>query len=465
MNSIPNIITGAGNGSLSYEVVSSMDIYQEDVAKALGVKVPSERPFMWLKKLEQKGRMVGEKKLAKRKVFHHFEDGEWMPAAVKIASKTTPASGQVKIVLTSDSHTRNGTASYPKIHQLCQFQDRSVGFVIAVDHTTDNAHAITIKQQNTSQDVQAAAVVGETVIFYANQQEEGSKKTDGYVPEFEKITHKIHTLRESQEATDHEMQEALWFEVKDESGNKSMKLYYKALDDMAKRFNLQEDVNLLITPEAENITGVQKGGAIQSATGLIPKIEAGGFNIEYSGTPGQETFETIERIADKTYGDDEYLVGQGLPANQGLRQWVQNFAGDDKGITFAGEDKQSIGIDFTSVKLGDRKFHFDTWQILTKPELLGEIDAYGDMMIFIPMGSGKVYNDEYGEQTENRPYMHIRYQKAPTPNNIADDVYTWTHGALSPNQTSDELIHGWERVSYKTLVTHCINKFGLATKA
>ena len=152
-----------------------------------------------------------------------------------------------------------------------------------------------------------------------------------------------------------------------------------------------------------------------------------------------------------------------------MRHWLLDFTKESsRNISFTGADKQTVGIDFKSAKIGSRIFHFDTWRILSHKESLGATGfPFRNMIIGIPLGGGNAYmaNSDGGYDAQWRRYFRLAYSVAPGPKKqLVDDVYIWPTGGLANTPTSDELVQGFHMVSYKTLELFCINKFMLITK-
>lgn len=461
---MPTIVNGAPGSPLEYGVVSNYGIYDDDILRQLKSKVPRAQTFSWMRRLS--GDRMIPKRIAKQHKISHFEDGEWFPGSVTIASPNTGTANQVTITLPAADHQDSGARSYPRVGMLAVFQNRAQGYVSAVNKDTPNAHTVTIYRLNTSQDVQAAAVAGQKVVFFSNANTGSSGSVEGHIPKFERVDNWIHTYREDLEVEDHEMQNNMYFDYKGQP-----LLYLKALDDTADRFSMQEDLSMLINEQAASLVGTDGKGrskSIRTVKGLIPQIEAGGINFSYYGSPSLTTLENLELLYNKYYGDKENLLGQGIRVEQKWRTFLLQFTeGGDKNIKFDGRAKQDIGINFRSASIGAYVFHFDTWPILSHPGTLGadEFD-YGDTIIAIPMGGGDVRtpNKDGGYDREYRKYFRMAYAKNPYPG-VVEDVYQWQTGGMAPSNKTDVANREFHMVSWKTLELFCINKFAQIKKA
>ena len=466
MASTPTINSGAPSGPLSYEIITSYGIYREDILKTLKSKVPRASTFQWMRRLS--GDRMIPKRIADRHVVSHFEDREWLPGACTISSPNTGTANQVTITLSAGDYYDSGVRSYPTVGMTAVFQNQTHGYVTAVNKDTPNAHTVTIYRMNSAQDVQAAAVSGQKVVFYSNANTGASGEREGHIPQFDRVDSYIHTWREDQEVQDHELQNAMWFEYKG-----SDRVYIKALDEMADRFAMGEELYMLIGPQASGLTGIDGKGRskeVRTTKGLIPQVNDGGINFEYYGTPSLTTLENLELMYDKFYGDEENLVAAGINADQGWRHWLLEFCeGSDKGITFDGFDKQKVGINLKSAKIGSYVFHFDCWKVLSHPGTLGTTGfPYRDMILTIPMGGGNVnvMDRDGGYSKEFRKYFRMVYAPGKGPKNkIVNDIFIWQTGALADIPTSDVLTREYHMASYKSLELFCINKFSKIEKA
>ena len=462
-----NGVAGSGqNAQLSYEIITPYGIYKDDVLEQLGARVPKAQALSWMRKLAGSGaggRMV-PKRIAKQHKVSHYEERDHLRFRATIASADNGTANETTITLSTADHFDSGKNSIPKVGDTAVFTTEATGYVTAVDKTTDNAHTVTIQEQNSSEDVQTPAVAGASVVFFSNEQGGGSKKRGSHVPGFDRYDFEIATTREDIEIEDHEVQNGTWFTYKGQD-----KVYVKALDEMADKFAMKEELKLLIGKTSENLTSPE-GKDIHSGTGLIPQATAGGINFDYFGSPSLTTLENLELLYNKFYGDNENLIVSGINADQGWRKWLLDFTeGGGRDISFAGKSKQEIGINMKSAHIGSYTFHFDTWEILSHAGTLGADGMpYADMILGIPLGGGNAYipgQDGYMEK-EYRDYFRLVYAPAPSTGGgrIVDDAYIWEYGAFAPNHSSDEAVRGVSMISYKTLELMCINKFAVARK-
>jgi len=453
-------IQGRVAGDQTYALISSYGIYDRDIHQKLFKKVPRAGALSWMRALE--GRMT--KRKTRRHVYDFYEEGQFFKAAITIAGASNTGSADSIVTLSSGDHQEAGTESYPVLNQQVVYEDETVGFVSAKVTSVDGAHTVTITPQNDSQDVRTAGVVGGTLVFFSNAQKERSTATTGRIPKVVKVTNGIQTFREKFEVSDWESQNEVEFMY-----NGSKHLYVKGIDDTADSFAIQEELGLLIG-QVSDATFHTGNDNIKTIKGLIPQITDSGNTMEYFDTPDMTTFDDAILILNKAFGDHEYIVGQGLNVNLGLKNWLIDFAqagtGNISFSAFQGGKEQAISLNFKSVFIEPYSFHFQTWAILSHSDSLGAGNMpYKHMLIFIPTGKTKNPYRQEGEN-EYEPYLQCAYsdpQGAPFQNK--GDYKLWETGANAKSGgTSDELTREIHFASYKGLEVRCRNRFLIARR-
>lgn len=448
-------IAQSQRASETYALVTGYDIYDRDIYRELIGKVPRARALSWMK--ANKSRMQMRK--VRRQKYSFYEEGQYFNASATIAVKST-SGDNVLLTLSSGDHQNSGKSSYPVLNQLVIFNDETVGFVQVINTTTDSAHIITIAPVNPSQDVQAAAVVGDKIVFGSNAQKEASTGTTSRVPQFTKVDNYIQTFREKYDYTDHASQNEIEFEYK---GMRYM--YVKGIDDTTDRFELQEEIGLLVVPQSSSLTDASSN-AIQTTSGLIQQIKDEGLEGEYFGKPDISTIDDDIVDIDSNYGDREYVVGYGRDAGLGLKNFLIEFNDKgDKGISFNAftSKQQALSFQMESIHINGYTFHFNNWALLSHNDSLGADGMpYKDMMIYIPTG---YTNDP--QRNSDVPYCVMAY----SPNGHAQhenhgDHAIYETGALAKRgATDDEEKRSIHIVSYKGMEVRCRNKFKINRKA
>ena len=465
MSAVTDIPSAGYAASESYALISGYDIYDRDFYKKLIKKVPRAAALQWMRQV--KGYM--SKRECIRHTYYYHEEGQWMSAAATIAlvvDNTTYAT----VTLSSADHTGSGTQSFPVVGQTVLFENETVGYVRVVTRTVASAHTVDVYPTDTTTyaALLASISVGATMVFYSNAQQEESSATETRLPRTNKVTNYVQTFREGYKVTDHAMQNQTEF-----SYNGQKFLHPKGIDDTMDRFGMQEDLGLLINPAS---SGLVNAGAktIQLAKGLIPQITDNGNTLEYFGTPDMTTLDDAMLILNRSYGETEYLLGQGLNLNLGWKNWLIDFAkAGDNNISFNafdGGQQQAVKLNFKSISIEPYTFHMQTWAVMAHADTLGAGNMpYKDMAVFIPMGMTK--NPDAGvagsQGNDMEPYLSLVYaDPGGAPNQNKGDHCVFSTGALAPGgATTDGMFWHIHAVSYKSLEVRCRNKFLILRKA
>lgn len=464
MSQVTDIPSAGYAASENYALISGYDIYDRDFYKKLIKKVPRAAALQWMRVV--KGYM--SKRAAIRSQYYYHEEGQWMSAAATIAA-AVDNSTNMTLTLSAADHTVSGTSSFPVVGQTVLFENEVVGYVQAVTRTVANAHTVTVYPVDIANyNLVAAAVVGSTMVFYSNAQQEESAATETRVPKTNKVTNYVQTFREGYKVTDTALQNQTEFAY-----NGQKYLHVKGIDDTMDRFAMQEDLGLLINPAS---SGLVNAGAktIQLAKGLIPQITDNGNTLEYFGTPDMTTIDDAILILNRSYGEHEYLLGQGLNINLAWKNWLIDFAkGGDNNISFSafdGGQQQAVKLNFKSISIEPYTFHMQTWDVLAHADTLGAGNMpYRDMAIFIPMGMAK--NPDAGDGgsqgNDMEPYLALVYSDpGGAANQNKGDHCVFSTGALAPGgATSADMNWQIHAVSYKSLEVRCRNKFLILRKA
>ena len=454
-------IPGAGfQASENYALISGYDIYDRDFYKKLIKKVPRAAALQWMRVV--KGYM--SKRKAIRHTYYFHEEGQWMAAAATIASVVDNTTN-IDITLTAADHENSGAQSFPVVGNTVVFENEACGYVYSVNRTTPNAHSVRVYPVDTTvNNVLASAVVGTSIVFYSNAQQEESSATEIRVPKTAKVTNYIQTFREGYKVTDHAKQNQTEFTY-----NGQPFLHPNGIDDMMDRFALQEELGLLINPASSGLVNAGSK-SIQLAKGLIPQITDSGNTLEYFGTPDMTTVDDAILILNRSYGVHDYAVGQGLNLNLGWKNWLIDFAkGGDNNVSFNpfdGGKEQAINLNFKSIMIEPYSFHMQTWDLLSHADTLGAGNMpYKDMAIFIPMGMAK--NPEAEQGNDYEPYLQLVYaDPGGAPNQNKGDHAVWSDGALAPGgATNDQAYWRINAISYKGLEVRCRNKFLILRRA
>jgi hypothetical protein len=201
---------------------------------------------------------------------------------------------------------------------------------------------------------------------------------------------------------------------------------------------------------------------------MIPQITDSGNTLEYFGTPDMTTVDDAILILNNSFGEHEYVVGQGINIDLGWKNWLIDFnANSNIGVSFDGMTKeQSINLNFTSIGVSGYTFHMQQWPIMSHSDSLGAGSMpYRDMAVFVPMGKTK--NVEPDSNGGYEPYIQLVYcDPGGAAHQNKGDHMVWSTGALAPGGATDDGAY-WRihAISYKSLEMRCRNKFLLLRKA
>ncbi len=465
-------IIGSGQGVQSYKLISPLDIYERHILQEYIPRTPRASALSWMKAL--KGRW--SKRTTPRHVYSFYEKGNWLKAAAKIAS-VTPSGAKFIITLDASSHeSLNGTnnVSYPTVDNLVVFQDGiTQGYVEAVDRSTPGAHAVTVQKTDASMDIASIATVGSTMVFYSNVKPEASKKGEGRVPRFEKVTNKIHTIRQDFPVTDWEMQNRLEFPVE----NGSQYLFYEGLMETGDRFEIDIETACLIGPNSDGLTNAE-GEDLQTMYGAIPQIRDEGNTFKYFNRPDYSDFQQLNLGFKASFGDKKYLMGYGQQIRQAASTWLLEFSKAGTGnIDFTAIDRENgstkaVEIGLEAIYVDGYSYFFQEWDVFSHPTFLGADGMpFNDMGVLIPLGVTKNYDVDgtmYATgQKSTEPYCQMIYSPPQfAAKHVRGDHAIWQTGAMADDGATNDVVEKWVHMQgYYGWEMRCRNKFGLWEKA
>ena len=457
---VSGIAVSSGSGSNeNYTLISGYDIYDRDYYKYLIGKVPRASALKWMRNV--KGFM---KRKATRHEYYFHEKGQWYPTVCTIAA-ASDQSTFVRITIASADHDVSGTQSYPTLNNTVLFENEVVGFVRALSRAVDSAHTFDVYPADTTNvNVVAAAVVGSKCSFFGNAHKENSTATDTRIPKTTKVTNYIQTFRGGYKVTDHASQnETEPIMIK---GKKF--LHPVGIDDEMDRFEMAIENSMLVGTASSGLTDASSN-SIRTVKGLIPQVTDSGNTLEYYGSPDMSTVDDAIMILNNSYGEHEYMVGQGIKINLAWKNWLIDFAKYKDNVSFSsfdGGEKQALNFNFKGINIEPYSFYFQTWDCLGHPDSLGAGNMpYPDMAIFIPMGSTK--NEDPGGGGNQESYLQLVYSPTNQAANQDKGTYaTWSTGALAPGgATNDEANWMVHVIGYQGLEVRCRNKFLVMRKA
>lgn len=457
---------GAGAAAGSYEIFNPMDLYQDEIYNKSIRTVPYMSSLSWMKNI--KGRS-GKRKV-RRRTYSFYEEGQFMKAAATIAA-ITPNGATFDITLSAADHMDiggNDATTFVVARQTCLFQDgKTTGYVNTVTRTP-GANVINVKKLNPSQDIGTVATVGSTIVFFSNAQTESSNGTESRVPQYEKITNYMQSVREKWSDTDYEMQNQIWFEAED--GKKY--LYYKGIEDTFQRFEFQKELATLVTPQSSGLTDAN-GKPVQTMFGMIPQIDQFGINLEYFNEPDGVAFNEMMLALDNNYADKSYLCGHGMNVMLKLKDWLVEFGKNGTGnisfTPFDGGEQQAIKLNFKSYSVGAYEFYFQQWDVFSHKDSLGAPGLpYRHMMIFMPAGYTKNPDPAEGSSSYE-PYIQLVspiWGVMPSGAIDKGEYLMWETGALAAqgptNDVLNKEVHMQAELSLEIRCRHKFAKWELA---
>jgi len=453
-----NVQTASQNMS----VLTGYGILDREFRKNLGMTAPNFSDFSVFRQLKLVNKLKPDE-MSGRNEFYHYEKTDHLKANATIVAIDTATPNQVGITLAAEDHLNAGVNSYPIKSNDVVFSSQVTGVVYDVDRSVAGAHKVIVKSLTGSNDVQTAAVIGSTVVFVGNTQQEASFATEMRVPSFNKITQYIKTTRGYYEYTDHAGQQKVEF-VAGPDG--SQYIHPLGIADTAQTFEMDEEFALLTNKKNTAAVTNLAGKNLTTTQGLVPEIYANGLTGEYFGDVDMSSFDDWLLQIVANYGDGEYLCMNGIQLGLSVKNWAVDFTKNDATYAwFEGGKEQAATFNFQGIKMPGVGFsiYFKDMKAFSHAGTLGHENLpYNKMGVMMPCGSA--LNPKTNEM---QPYLQIRYQKPlGAPNEVQGDIKVfYTGGNARTGATSDELKEGFHIVSYKALQMFNIKKFMIIEKA
>lgn len=439
-------------------LVSGLDlVHMPEVYNKLVGQYPKQRELNWI---EAMGKYI---KVEQTDYYHHEENR--IIQAPQIASATNGSGSSVVVTLAAVSHSNGGKYSYPRIGNLVQFNTYATGLITAKDTSVDDAHTITVKPVNASQNVQSGPVAGDVFMVYSTAGDEGGAGlTTSIIPTTTKMDNQVQIFRGYFAVTSSEQTNKTWFTMPGENGEDGNYYYIKGEMDEADRFRLQEELGLFITPKSDASLTDAAGNAVRTTRALIPHLQAYSNQLTYSSTPTLNLYDSIVKTINKNYGVSEYIMGQGLNFALENTKFIADFMKNGAIIynSFGGSDngsKKAIELGFSSMAYGGYTFHTKKWDILSHADTTGASGfPYADMCIMIPMGKGT--DPKSGKDID---YFAVRYKQASGAG-ARTHYKVWQTGGNSEAGTDTTLKRQVNYASEKGIEVFGANKYIQITK-
>lgn len=443
---------------LTDTLVSSLDMIHmpEEYYRLVG-RYPLQRDLDWLAKM---GKLI---KVEQTEFFHH-EEGKIVQLP-NIASTANSGSADVIVTLGSASYYLSGTKSYPRVGNLVQFKGGATGLIIAKDSSTPNAHTITIRPVNSSQNVRSGAVIGDYFIVYSTAFTEGtSGPSESVIPDVTRFSNICQIFYDTFTTTSSEETNKTWFEVPAADGGWGRFYYLKGEADTVDRFLIAEEEGLFLTPQSDSNLLDADGNVVRTTRALIPHLQSYANGQTYT-TVTTELYDTLIKIINKNYGVKEYMLAMGLNFSLANKDYANSF-GKNGGIlynTFGGADngqKKAIEMGFDSIAVAGYTFHLKPWNILSHADTTGASGfPYPDYFIAIPMGKGA--DPRSGEMID---YFGVRYKEFNNGPAGKGSYRRWETGGNASTPTDASLRRSLHMASEKGLQVFGAKRYVLGTK-
>lgn len=446
-------------------ISSISDLIAPDVKKKLGISYPNQVDF-GIEFMEQ----MGNYEPITNQVFKNHEENRLMNAAI-IGSKATASAASVVITLDPSSvATVNGQFfSEFRVGDRVEFANAHQGIVTAVSKPTGSVtHTMTIGRSNATYDMDASCIPGDYLTNHSYAGFEGmSGPTEAIIPTTRVFTNStqifydMHRVTSTQEGNETFL-EFTYPEGHPKAGQKGRGYFIKGEADMVNRFKKKRALGLFTNDNGSVVDG--NGDTRTTSRGFIPFLKSFGNLADYISAPTMSTLDTIALILNKNYGSMENIIGHGINAGLGLKNFSTELfknGGVVYGSNGEGIDSAKLGMKTLEYSTG-HKFHFKPINILNDADSTGAPGrAYPDMMIVMPVGKTR---DVVTGDMEN--YFSIRYNtpKAGTNVTINKSMRVWEQGGNAPTPTGNDLARRINITSEEGLQVYGSKTFILLTK-
>ena len=342
---------------------------------------------------------------------------------ITIGSYTNGSGNNVVITLGPGSYftppNTSASYSYPRVNDIVQFTNGTIGFIIAKNVTTPNAHTITVSPMSAAYNVQTACNVGDEVAITSMAFAEGSSgPTEMLIPQIDTFTNNTQIYYDMADTTSSEEGNRTWVGYKFPEGHPKAGevgdfYYIKAEGDTVVRFNLKRELGALTNDISDNSIIDPQGStySIRTTRGFIPTLRTYGQGLDYVGNPGMGTFDSIVRLMNKNYSVKENMLLMGLNFGLGFKNFGVDVLKNGSVIY-----NQATGSEMDSISLGFKTLEFSTGHTFHTQVLdaLAHADstglpgmAYPDLAMIVPMNE-KVVDKTTGTSMD---VFAMRYKK------------------------------------------------------
>lgn len=309
--------------------------------------------------------------------------------------------------------------SYPRVGDILQFTNGTIGYITAKNPATPGAHTITVSPISAAYSVQTACNVGDQIaITSMGFAEGGSGPTEMLIPQIDTFTNNTQIYQDFANTTSSEEGNRTWVGYKYPEGHPNAGqvgdfYYIKAEGDTVVRFNLKRELGSLTNDMGDGSIIDPQGSTfpIRFTRGFIPTLRAYGQGLDYVGQPGMGTFDSIVRLMNKNYSARENMLLMGLNFGLGFKNFGVDVLKNGSVIY-----NQSTGKEMDTISLGFKTLEFSTGHTFHTQVLdaLAHADSTGlpgmafpDLAMIVPM-SEKVTDKVTGTSMD---VFALRYKK------------------------------------------------------
>jgi hypothetical protein len=418
-----------------------------------------------------------------QKTFSHWEEdfihgriilaettvggGPGDPVTFNVGSDDRITFGQTNPPYIGSGTTTVGT---PFVNAVIQFSNGIEGVITAVasDFTTFTAYPVDGDESFPS------VSNGDSVIIKRALVGEGAGKVQSRNSRLIQFENVIENVRDDHEISDIAASSMLWFDVPSDirtmSGPLRQVWTHKAFGDAYLRHMNGIDLALL---DGKRISNTQLAAVLPTTTkteGLIQIIETSGNVKDY--TIGNMTLDDLDdlilsfrrfKAPTDMYVPCGYEFFKDINALVREGDGVDLFAADTPGrINFANFSggTQEINLDISVVTRTGYRLALDPQGLFDDPELLGNVDKYKHIGIFMPVGSAVRYNENDPTTAETVPGLELVSLRNPRTGGawLYDDFIT---GSLFGTPTDDVSVGRYHLRSYVGLRLAGVNRYGV----
>lgn len=366
------------------------------------------------------------KRTTNSSIFRHWEEDR-LHAPIVMATTTggaanaavevNIASSDVMSIGQTEPYIGSGTTDvvFPIVGDVGFFENNVEAYVTAVD---PDAPSFTVCPTQLGEAIPTVAD-GDKFTITSQASVEGSDRPASKTGRVIYYENNTQIIRTSYDITGTARGEIVWIDFVGKYGAGKY-WYYKDMDDAWKRHKQKIAHANIFGQNITNTTLVGLTGlsTLKKTKGLVPTIKESGIVEEY--VSGDLTLDDIGSLTDSLLeqmaGNDYVLLN-----SNGLRKDFNKLFREGDGVDFTQADRssiifanfnggvQSVDFDVDVAKYLGFNFHLKTQRTFSDPTQLGNIAAYQNFAIGIPMGEVNIY-EELGGDYVKTPAAAVVYK-------------------------------------------------------